>query len=145
MIHVRSTQLRIRLLSALIAILVGCNASSTRQGAVSGHVTLDGQSVERGSILFTPIDGTPGVVTGGEIKGGQYALSGVKGPAVGWNRVEVRAARGTGKMIPRGLGGTGEPVEEQVEGVAPRFNTQSTLKVEIKAGNNTADFQVTSK
>lgn len=145
MTNTRSMQLLIGLLPALIAVLAGCNASNTHQATVSGHVTLDGQSVEQGSILFTPIDGTPGVVTGGEIKDGQYRLVAAKGPAVGWNRVEVRAVRKTGKMIPKGLGGTGEMVAEQVEAVAPRFNAQSTLKIEVKPGENTADFEVTSK
>ena len=125
--------------------MFGCNADNTRRGEVGGHVTLDGRPVEQGSILFTPIDGTHGVVTGGEIKSGRYGLSAAKGPSVGWNRVEIRAVRKTGKMIPKGLGGTGEMVEEQVEAVAPRFNTESTLTFEIKPGENMADFEVLSR
>jgi hypothetical protein len=141
----RSTHRMIVLLPTIIAILVGCNADGTHRGAVSGQVTLDGRPVEQGSILFTPIDGTHGVVTGGEIKAGQYALTAAKGPAVGQNRVEIHAVRKTGKMIPKGLGGTGKTAEEQVEAVAPRFNIQSTLKFDVKPGNNAADFEVASK
>ena len=48
-------------------------------------------------------------------------------------------------MIPKGLGATGEMVEEQVEAVAPQFNSESAFKVEVKTGDNTADFDVTSK
>lgn len=29
--------------------------------------------------------------------------------------------------------------------VAPRINTATTLKIEVKSGDNTADFDVTSK
>jgi hypothetical protein len=36
-------------------------------------------------------------------------------------------------------------IPEQAEAVAPRFNSQSTLKVEIKPGDNTADFNVSSQ
>jgi hypothetical protein len=57
----------------------------------------------------------------------------------------VHAVRKTGKMIPKGLGGTGKMIEEQVEGVAPKFNIESKLQVEITPGENTADFNVTSK
>ena len=132
------------LLPGLIIMVVGCSADATNRGAISGHVTLDGKPVEQGSILFLPIDGTVGVVTGGEIKDGQYELPAAKGPAIGRNRVEIHAMRKTGKMVPKGLGGTGGLVEEQAEAVAPRFNAQSTLTVDVKVGENIADFEVTS-
>jgi hypothetical protein len=35
--------------------------------------------------------------------------------------------------------------EEMIEAVAPRFNSESTLKFEVKPGENTADFTVSSK
>jgi hypothetical protein len=34
--------------------------------------------------------------------------------------------------------------EETIEAVAPRYNTESTLKYEVKPGENTADFEVSS-
>ena len=128
-----------------IAVVSGCQRGDPSRGAVSGRVTLDGQPVVQGSILFSPIDGTRGVATGGEIKDGQYRLAAAAGPAVGKNRVEVHAVRKTGKMIPKGLGGTGKMIEEQIEGVAPKFNIESKLQVEITPGENTADFEVASK
>ena len=145
MTHSRSTQRIAALVAVLIATILGCNADNTNRGAISGHVTLDGRPVEKGSILFTPIEGTRGVVTGGQIKDGLYRLAAAKGPVVGQNRVEIRAVRMTGKRIPKGLGGTGEMVDEQVEAVAPRFNLQSTLKFEVKPGENTSDFEVASQ
>jgi hypothetical protein len=41
--------------------------------------------------------------------------------------------------------GEGKMIEEQEEAVAPRFNENSTLEVEVKSGDNTADFSVFSE
>ncbi len=127
------------------AILIGCNGDTSNRGAIRGAVNLDGQPVELGMIAFLPIEGTVGVATAAEIKDGQYSLPAAKGPGIGRNRVEIRVARKTGKMIPKGLSSTGKMVEEQVEAAAPRFNAQSTLTVDVKSGENTADFDVASK
>ena len=130
---------------AFLAIAAGCGKKGTNQGAISGTVKLDGKPVEQGSILFTPVDGTKGAVTGGQIEKGLYQLSIAAGAAVGWNRVEIRAMRKTGKMVPRPFAQHGEMVEEQVEAIPPRFNSESTLKVEVKSGENTEDFEVSSR
>lgn len=130
------------LLSLLTA---GCGKGVAGRGAIQGDVKLDGKPLEQGSILFTPTEGTKGVVTGGEIKNGHFQLAGKDGPAAGWNRVEIRAVRKTGKMVQKPLAPQGEMVEEYAEAVAPKFNSSSTLKIEVKPGENKADFEVTSK
>lgn len=128
----------------LVAICVGCSKQPTDRGSVQGEVKLDGKPLEQGSILFTPVDGTKGTVTGGEIKNGRYQRSAKDGPAIGKNLVQIRAVRKTGKMVQKPMAKQGELVEEYGEAVAPEFNTASTLKVDIKPGENTADFDVTS-
>ena len=145
MTNSRSAHPTVYFASLFSVFVLGCSADTGHQGAIRGHVTLDGQPVEQGSILFMPIDGTSGVVVGGEIRNGQYSLTAAKGPAIGRNRVEIRVAQKTGKMIPKGLGGTGKMVEEQVEGVAPEYNVESKLVFEVKPGDNTADYEVASK
>ena len=131
----------------LISLVVasGCGKNGTNRGAISGEVKLDGRPLEQGSILFTPIEGTKGTVAGGEIANGRYQLSGKAGPTIGWNRIEIRGTRKTGKMVPMPFPARGKMVEEQVEAIPPRFNSGSTLKVEVRPGDNTADFDVTSK
>ena len=47
-------------------------------------------------------------------------------------------------MIPKPFPSRGKMTEEQVEAVPPRFNSASTLKFEVKPGDNTADFEVSS-
>jgi hypothetical protein len=137
--------LTLALLLAILAVVSGCGGKDANRSTIGGGVTLDGKPIALGSILFIPVDGTEGAATGGPIENGRYRITGKDGAAVGWNRVEVRAVYKTGRMIPKGLGGTGEMIEEQTEGVATRFNSESTLKVEVKTGDNKADFEVNSK
>ncbi len=133
------------LLSLALLFLSGCGGRGADRGAVGGAVTLDGKPLLEGSILFTPLAGAHGAVAGGKIEGGRYHLPAGIGPAIGRNRVEIRALRKTGKMVPKAFGQPGEMVPEKVEAVPPRFNHQSKLIVEIKPGNNTADIAVSSR
>lgn len=129
---------------SFIVLCAGCGGRHDNRATIHGEVKLDGQPVEQGSIQFVPVQGVDGSIAGGRIVNGRYELIGKAGPAVGVNRVEVRSSRRTGKMIemPRPWSGT---VEETVEAASPRFNSESTLKFEVKPGDNTADFEVTSK
>jgi hypothetical protein len=128
----------------LMLICAGCGGGRTRQAAIQGEVKLDGKPVERGTIQFLPMQGVEGSIATAEIASGRYQLSGKVSPAVGWNRVEIHALRKTGRAIRRSFPSHGT-MEEEVEAVAPRYNTESTLKFEVKPGENTADFQVTSQ
>ncbi len=135
-----------RLVFALPLLLptVGCGKPG-RQVTVHGEVTLNGAPLERGSILFAPAEGTSGTVTGCDIKDGHYQISGAKAPAIGWNRVEITATRPTGKMVQDPYGPPGRMVEIIANAVAARFNSTSTLKLEIKPEDNTANFEVQSE
>jgi hypothetical protein len=139
-----SKWLRPILFPLVLLLLSGCGSGGADRGAVSGTVKIDGKLLEQGSILFTPIEGTHGSVAGGKIENGRFQFSAKTGPALGRNRVEIRAMRKTGKMVPKAFGRPGEMVPEQVEAIPPRFNAKSELKVEIKPGDNTADFEVSS-
>lgn len=130
-------------LVVLPVALAGCGQGDASRAAISGEVTLDGQPLEQGSILFVPIDGAKGSVSGGPIENGRYQLPRAKGAAVGWNRVEIRSPRNTGKKIQYAPGTA--PSMEVVQMVARRFNTESSLKAEVKPEQNTANFDVASK
>jgi hypothetical protein len=138
-------RLRLMVLAFLFLPAFGCGGGKSDRGAISGTVRLDGKPLERGSILFTPIEGTRGAVAGGEIVDGRYQLSATRGPAIGTNRVEIRAMRKTGRMAPKAFGRPGEVVPEQAEAIPPQFNSKSKLKAKIDAGDNTADFDVSSR
>jgi hypothetical protein len=134
------------LVLSLLLPAVGCYKSPVQnRGSISGEVKLNGQPISQGSILLTPLEGTQGTASGGEIKSGRYELPLAAGAAIGWNRVELRAARKTGRLVQKPMARKGVLIDEVVEMVPPQFNSASTLKVEVKPGNNTADFEITSK
>lgn len=131
------------LLVCISVFTTGCGKGDANRAPIRGEVKLNGQLLEKGSILFVPIDGAKGSVAGGTIENGRYELSLATGAAIGSNRVEIRSSRNTGKSIQYAPGTS--PSMEVVQMVAPRFNAESTLKVEVKLDQNTADFDVTSK
>jgi len=132
---------------AILLAGTGCKKGGLDRNAIGGSVQLDGKALEKGGILFAPIKETKGPPTGAVIKNGRYQIPRDSGPVAGWYRVEIHATRKTGRMIPSPYPRKGENnmVEEQEEAVDPRFNFQSTLEVEVKPGDNTADFSVTSR
>lgn len=143
--EMRTRMLTLCLTLALTVAVSGCDRTDANRSVISGEVTLDGTPVGQGAILFIPMDGTKGAATGGQIENGHYRIAGKQGAAIGWNRVEIRAMRKTGKMVPKGLGATGEMVEEQAEAAPPKYNSASTLKTEVKVGDNTASFELTTR
>lgn len=126
------------------ALGAGCGKRDFNRGSITGEVKLDGKLLKQGSILFTPFDGSKGTVTGGMIENGRYRLSQADGPTVGWNKVAIRARRKTGKKVPN-VFAPDQMIDESVDAIPPRFNSASTLKVEIKPGDNTADFEIESQ
>ncbi len=136
-----------RLIALFVCILLtiaGCGATSGSQ-AISGSVTLDDKPLATGSILFTPLDGTPGDAASGEINDGKFSIPAASGPHVGKHRVEIRALRKSGKKVQKPFAPEGELVERDEEAIADKFNSQSKLIQEVKAGANEASFQVTSR
>ena len=123
----------------LALTIAGCGGGdSLNRGSVSGKVTLDGQPVETGSISFLPTDGTQGPMAAGQISKGQYSIAAKVGPVVGKYSVQIEAFRDTGK---KNEGGS--PISEPM--IPPQYNSQTTLKVEIKKGANTHDFTLQSQ
>ncbi len=122
---------------------LGCSGPVTN--TIHGDVTLDGAPLATGSIQFVPMPGTLGTSTGGNIKDGHYSVTSVKGaPCIGAYRVEIQGMRGTGKMVPDTYK-SGKMIEEQAPAVAARFNSESKLQVDLKAGDNVQNFEVSSK
>jgi hypothetical protein len=131
-------------LALFLTVCIGCSRSASDRGAIHGNVQLDGKPLEKGSILFIPIEGTRGVVAGTEIENGHFQISQSDGPAVGWNRVEIRSLRKSGRLEQKPYGLRGEMIEHEEEAVETKYNTASMLKEEIRTGSNAIDFQVTS-
>jgi hypothetical protein len=128
----------------LLLLCAGCGSRHENLATISGEVKLDGQPLERGMIKFLPMEGVAGSITSGEIVQGRYKIAARSGPAIGRNRVEIHGSRKTGRTLQAAFPRNGT-IEETVEAVAPQYNSQSTLKFEVKPGENVADFEVTAK
>jgi hypothetical protein len=118
-----------------ILLIVGCSREA-RLYPVSGSVSLDGQPVSEGDIVFHSPDGVRGP-DAGKIEGGNYALKTTEGK----KRVEISAS----KIRPGGARGAGgEPVPEEY--ISARYNLESTLTAEVQARDiNRFDFSLESK
>jgi len=114
-------------LAAMLA-LPGCGDS------VSGKVTLDGEPVERGTILFYPTDGHADAEVA-RIVAGQYSAQ----LPVGTKRVEITANR----LQSDKTDSLGMPLIEQA--IPDRYNRQSELQIEVESSNAHLDFELRSK
>jgi hypothetical protein len=99
---------------------------------VNGHITLNGKALVNADVVFQPDDArSPSY--GRTDKDGHYELGykqGVLGAIVGQHIVRIRVSSEVVRNPPR---------------IAPQFNTKSTLKREVKAGeDNVFDFDVTT-
>ena len=134
-----------RILLPIIVVhssLMGCSGRPY-EGEVriplSGKVTYDGKPIDGGTISFLPADESKRV-SGGPLIQGAYSVPEEKGANPGSYRVEVRWPQPTGKKYkdPDTL----ETFNEQKESMPARYNTQSELKVEVSATQNTFDFDL---
>lgn len=113
--------------------LAGCAPGTGGRVEVSGQVTFDGQPIENGSIALVPLDLAQGKSVGGTISGGTYLIPAAQGPLPGKYRVEIKALRKTGRKITTDMHPGGDNLVDQVEQfIPPRYNTRSTLTVEVK-------------
>jgi hypothetical protein len=122
-------------------LLIGCGGGD--RSSVSGTVTLDGEPVTKGSILFDPVESRE-VKPVGLIENGSYSLTSETGPKPGKHKVEIRWAKPTGKQVPV----KDDPpnmIDETKEAVPAKYNTSTELTVEITPGSNRHDFPLTSK
>ncbi|WP_439624469.1 hypothetical protein [Gemmata sp.] len=136
---------RIALSLLLVAPLAGCGEPAGDHNPITGEVRLDGEPLHAGTVMFRPADGVKGQAVFAAVANGRYTVPAAAGPAVGPHRVEVRGLKRSGKAVQKPLAPKGDTAEEMVEAVAAKFNTRSELTVEVKPGENVADFEVTSK
>lgn len=114
-----------------LASLTGCGPST---GTVAGAVTIDGQPLDSGVISFVPAEegGTP-VTT--NVVGGKYELTTTTGKKI----VQVSAPVVVGKR--KEYEGPDAPlVEITEERLPPKYNSQTELNCEVKAGKSVQDF-----
>lgn len=139
-------------LSVLIIVQLGCTSSDQPElGQVIGTITLDGMPLTGVAVVFQPENGRP--ARGMTDAEGKYELTYIRqtqGTKVGFNRVEIAPSEegeesgdvetGDSETQPApSRSKSGKPL------VPSRYNVQSELKVDVKPGENTFDFQLESK
>jgi len=136
----RSTRrIAARLLAVAAAVaLVGCGRRGPPTYPVTGTVRLDGMPVERGLIRLVPTGAAAPV--GAEISGGAYTLHAPPGEA----RVEITAAKVVGRR--QAYDAPDSPlVDITAEAVPEKYNTSSTLTLDVQAGDNRKDFDLVTR
>ena len=131
----------------LAALALGCLISTSGCGkssssSVHGKVTLDGENVTEGNIVFLS-QGTSGPKAAAAIAEGVYSLSPQDKLLPGTYRVEISWRKPTGRKIP--AADPGVTVDETRESVPAKYNTESTLTAEIGSGDVEKNFDLTSK
>lgn len=135
------------LTSLLVASSAGCSSENRIEtGTVSGVVTYNGDPLQIGSLLFVPVGGGPSaeanIGTDGSFEMGTYEDD--DGAVLGEHKVMITAFTSPGGSgLPEDvIDGDGAPVS-----VIPDFYgdlEKSGLKVDVKSGDNSIDFVLTS-
>lgn len=154
-----------RVLSAAVAcclvgmIVVGCGPKGPELGSVTGKVTLDGNPVTNGLVTFVPVGGGR-PATGKTDENGQYVLVGVdgKGALLGQHQVSVTTVKEAAtvteirsdspeyaKQAVSGSSSSDYNTAKVVEPIPARYNTNTELSFEVKAGSNVIDLELKSE
>jgi hypothetical protein len=114
----------------------GCSQAPS-MGDVRGTVTLDGTPVAEGSIRFEPINGQTGTA-GGFIKDGKFETR----VPIATHRVEISAVKAPpGIKVDRH-----NKIEYTVVQLIPeKYNSKSTLTLEVKAGLTEKAFDLKTR
>jgi len=121
-------------LAALVGLTNGCGRTVDGRVPLSGEVRLVGQPLDRGSIEFHPLG--EGVMSGGTVTDGKFEISAEQGVKPGTYQVRVFAAGATTEIDPNEPPGAVDIVPLATERIAPRFNIESQMTVEIGANGN---------
>ena len=126
----------------LLGIAAGCGpADQVKVYPVKGTVKFQGQPMKGGgSIAFYPTGGQVGATPGGEIKEGKYTAR----VPVGTAKVEVRVPKVVGRK--KIYDTPDSPIQDILAEVLPaRYNDNTELTFDVKAGNNQKDFDLKGK
>ena len=140
---------RLPVLGLLVVFALGCGSAIA---PVSGKVTIDGKPAAHVDVTFMPIapEGSieAGVsATGKTNENGEYTLkasNGKPGAQVGMNKVSIVSVAAhvgegdTDQRTPRG------GLKPQYR-IPAKYNDKSKLTFEVKPGQNSADFPLSSK
>ena len=145
--------------AAVFVATMGCGGAPT--ASLAGKVTFDGKDIAEGTIQLTPKEGTPGQGGAGKITNGAYTIPRDGGLTAGKYSVVIMATRpanpaeiakmraesttaGEQQQSPEDADGKSAPAAKAaspvVQYLPAKFNIQTELTAELKAGENSKDF-----
>jgi hypothetical protein len=123
----------------LMSVHAGCNHGPA-MGTVKGEVTLDGQPLREGRILFVPEDGQ-GQTGGSTITDGKFTAE----VPVAKMKVQINANEVVGRQ-PAYEGVPNSPMIDVVKEKIPvRYNDKSELSLEVKRGSQSVKYELKKK
>ena len=137
---------KLELLLAFVGVVacLGCSEpNALGRKAVSGMISVNGSPLQKGSILFAPVDRN-GVSSGAEIVDGAYAIAAHQGLTPGSYTVRIYATDEVAEAVEPTLPGPG--VKTQPELIPPAYNMRSELKLEVNESEDAVfDLDIVSK
>ncbi|QDT27322.1 hypothetical protein Enr10x_26390 [Gimesia panareensis] len=132
-------------LLALCVSFTGCGGGLNDQpdlGLVTGTMTFEGSPLSGASVTFMPDSGRPASAT--TDAAGNYELvyiRNTKGCKIGHNKVVITSVvEGANEM--EAEGDDGAPAESTKEKLPAKYNTDTELEADVKAGENTINFDL---
>ncbi len=107
------------------------------ESTIDGVVTINGKPLSNAGVLFFPSEGGQRVLASRTDDQGKYRINATR-INTGFYRVKIATGRDGY------LGADGKPVDATEETVPARYNTASTISVEIKEGENELNFSLSS-
>lgn len=123
---------RLRCLMFSSLCLLAFSGCSQRKAEVSGTITLDDKPVEAGTITFIPVDGKA-TTEGGAISDGRYTVH----LRPGTMKITISALK-----LPPGETPSPAANARAQETIPARYNRNSELIFEVKAGKNQKDLDL---
>src|SRR5262245_1164594 len=121
-------------------LLAGCGGGGGN--AVEGEVSLDGQPVDGGKIVFLATEDNQGrKVAQADIKNGKYSIPASGGPGLGKHKVTINWPKKTGRQVDS-PGDPGVKMDETKEAIPSWYNAQTSQMVEIKSSGNKFDYSI---
>lgn len=126
------------ILCAVMATVIGCGgAKGPRKYRVKGTVTFDGETIDKGYIIFQP-KALDDKAEGGEIVDGMFEVIAMPGD----KKVEITGTKSHFEKTPKG-----DEIEVEQNYIPARYNAKSILTAEVTedAKSNDFEFELKSK